>query len=126
MTTAIILFAHGARDPEWAAPIRRIQSAIRERAPALAVDLAFLEFMAPDLRACAAGLIADGARRIVVQPMFIAQGGHLKKELPALVETLRSTWPDVEFLLDRAIGEDDGVIAAMAEAALCRTGATLA
>ena len=26
MTTAIILFAHGARDPEWANPLRRIAS----------------------------------------------------------------------------------------------------
>lgn len=126
MTTAIILFAHGARDPEWAEPIRRIQAAIRRQAPGVAVELAFLEFMAPDLKTCAQALVAGGARRVLVQPMFIAQGGHLKKELPVLVEDLRSTWPDVEFLLDRAIGEDEQVIQAMADAALQRAGATLA
>ena len=31
MTTALILFAHGARDPEWANPMRRVQAAIRKR-----------------------------------------------------------------------------------------------
>lgn len=126
MTTAIILFAHGARDPEWAEPIRRIQAAIRRQAPGVAVELAFLEFMAPDLKTCAQALVTGGACRVLVQPMFIAQGGHLKKELPVLVEDLRSTWPDVEFLLDRAIGEDEQVIQAMADAALQRAGATLA
>lgn len=126
MKSAIILFAHGARDPEWAAPIRRIQAAINERAPEQAVAIAFLEFMAPDLESCAARLVADGAQRVVVQPMFIAQGGHLKRELPLLVEKLRSTWPGVEFLLDKAIGEEESVVQAMAEATLKKAGAALA
>ena len=26
---ALILFAHGARDPEWANPMRRVQAAVR-------------------------------------------------------------------------------------------------
>ena len=31
MSSALILFAHGARDPEWAAPLRRVQAAVRDR-----------------------------------------------------------------------------------------------
>ncbi|MDX9943341.1 MAG: CbiX/SirB N-terminal domain-containing protein [Azonexus sp.] len=126
MTTAIILFAHGARDPEWAAPMRRVQGAIRQLAPDLQVELAFLEFMAPDLPGCAAAAIAAGARRVVILPMFIAQGGHLKREVPVMLESLRSTWPEVEFLLDKAIGEEESVVQAMAEAALRKAGAALA
>lgn len=126
MTTTIILFAHGARDPEWASPMRRVQAAIRARAPGAAVELAFLEFMAPDLEACASAAIVAGARRIVILPMFIAQGGHLKREVPEMLEKLRSTWPQVEFLLDRAIGEDESVVQAMADAALAKAGAALA
>ena len=126
MTTAIILFAHGARDPEWASPMRRVQAAIRARSPGIAVDLAFLEFMAPDLETCVAGAIAAGARKLVILPMFIAQGGHLKREVPEMLEKLRSTWPDVEFSLDRAIGEVESVVQAMAEAALVKAGAALA
>ena len=125
MTTALILFAHGARDPEWANPLRRVQAAIRRRAAGMAVELAFLEFMAPNLHDCAAALVANGATRIVVLPMFIAQGGHLKREVPEMLGRLRSTWPAVQFSLAGAIGENEIVVQAMAAAALAAAGEIL-
>lgn len=118
MNTALILFAHGARDPEWANPMRRVQAAIRLRMTTAPVELAFLEFMSPTLPECAAQLIAQGADKIVVLPMFIARGGHLKKETPEMMEMLRSTYPNVEFSLGDAIGENETVVQAMAAAAL--------
>lgn len=118
MTTALILFAHGARDPEWAAPLRRVQAAIRQRAGDVAVELAFLEFITPNLHDCAAALVAGGATRVVVVPMFIAQGGHLKRDVPEMLDRLRSTWPEVRFSLGGAIGENEIVVQAMASAAL--------
>jgi len=126
MTTAIILFAHGARDPEWAGPLRRVQAAIRQQAGNTPVELAFLEFMAPTLAACAATLVADGASNILVVPMFIAQGGHLKRDVPEIIDRLRSTHPEVRFSLGGAIGENEIVIKAMAEAALKAAGSEIA
>jgi sirohydrochlorin cobaltochelatase len=122
MTTAIILFAHGARDPEWANPLRRIQAVVRERMTEVPVELAFLEFIAPSLAESTAGLVARGARKIVVLPMFIAQGGHLKREVPEMLNGLRSTYPDVQFSLGAAIGENEIVVQAMASAALQAAG----
>ncbi|HMT79212.1 MAG TPA: CbiX/SirB N-terminal domain-containing protein [Azonexus sp.] len=118
MTTALILFAHGARDPEWANPMRRVQAVVRQRMSTVPVELAFLEFMAPTLPERAAELIAQGADKIVVLPMFIARGGHLKKETPEMIDILRSTYPQVEFSLGNAIGEHEMVVQAMASAAL--------
>jgi len=118
MTTALILFAHGARDLEWANPMRRVQAAIRERMTSVPVELAFLEFMAPTLPERAAELIAQGADKIVVMPMFIARGGHLRKEVPEMIELLRSTYPNVDFSVGSAIGEHELVVQAMATAAL--------
>ena len=118
MKTALILFAHGARDPEWANPMRRVQSVVRERVTDVPVELAFLEFMTPTLPECAAQLIAQGAEKVVILPMFIARGGHLKKEVPEMLAVLRCTYPNVEFSLGGAIGEHDTVVLAMASAAL--------
>ena len=106
MTTALILFAHGASDPEWANPMRRVQAIVRQRVANVPVELAFLEFMAPTLPESAAQLIAQGARKIVVMPMFIARGGHLKNETPEMITMLRSTYPDVDFSLGGAICEN--------------------
>ncbi|KFB66369.1 MAG: Sirohydrochlorin cobaltochelatase [Candidatus Accumulibacter vicinus] len=112
--TALILFAHGARDPEWAEPMRRVCAAMREQAPELRVELAFLEFIKPDLRACAESLIAECWERILVVPMFIARGGHLKRDVPLLLEELRQHHPRTCFELAPAIGEAEPIVQAMA------------
>ena len=122
MKTALILFAHGARDPEWANPMRRVQAAVRSRQPGVPIELAFLEFMTPTLPECIAGLLADGVGKIVVMPMFIARGGHLKRDLPEMLAALRAEHPDVEFVLGDAIGEHETVVQAMAAAALLEAG----
>jgi len=115
---ALILFAHGARDPAWADPIRRVQAAMQAADGDVRVEVAFLEFMAPTLADCAAALAAAGYRRIVVLPMFVAQGGHLKREVPEILALLRGHYPAVEFELAEAVGENETVIRAMAEAGL--------
>ncbi len=115
---ALILFAHGARDPEWAKPLQRVQAAILARQTAACVELAFLEFMTPTLAECVSTLAGRGVAKIVVVPMFIAQGGHLKRDLPELLNALRLRYPQLELQLAAAIGEDAGVIEAMALAAL--------
>ncbi|EXI89545.1 MAG: Sirohydrochlorin cobaltochelatase [Candidatus Accumulibacter regalis] len=116
--TALILFAHGARDPDWAEPMRRVCAFVREQAPDRRVELAFLEFMTPELRECAELLLGEGFERIVVLPMFIARGGHLKRDVPLLLDELRRCHPQAQFELGAAVGEADSVVQAMARHAL--------
>ncbi len=118
MSSALILFAHGARDPEWATPIRRVRAAIEATDSSILVELAFLEFMSPGLAGAADVLVECGATEIVILPMFIAQGGHLKREVPEMLAALQAAHPAVRFKLASAIGEAPAVIAAMATAAL--------
>jgi sirohydrochlorin cobaltochelatase len=114
----LILFAHGARDPRWAAPFEAVVRHIGERRPQLQVRLAFLEFMAPDLHAAAHELCTAGCPSVDVLPMFLGTGGHLRKDLPPLLERLRAEFPHVRWTLHAAIGEHDTVAVAMAMAAL--------
>lgn len=116
--TALILFAHGARDPEWARPLQRVQAAITASAPERRVDMAFLEFMTPTLSECVDALATAGVTSAVVVPMFIAQGGHLKRDVPELLAVLRERHPAMTLTLAPAIGESASVIEAMAQAAL--------
>jgi sirohydrochlorin cobaltochelatase len=116
--TALVLFAHGSRDPGWDAPMHRVRAAAQAKAPGLRVELAFLELMVPSLRECAASLVDEDFARIVVLPMFIAQGGHLKRDMPLLIEELSTRHPQVRFELAGAVGEAGNVIQAMAAHAL--------
>lgn len=111
--TALILLAHGARDPEWALPLRRVCELVRAQAPELRVELAFLDFIAPSLHDSAAALIAEGFARIVVLPMFIAAGGHLKRDVPLLLDELRGLHPQICFEQAAALGEADAMVQAM-------------
>ncbi|MBK7355875.1 CbiX/SirB N-terminal domain-containing protein [Propionivibrio sp.] len=120
--TALILFAHGARDPEWASPMRRVGAAVRAQSPDLRIELAFLEFMTPNLLDCARTLLAEHYQRIIVLPMFIARGGHLKNDLPQLINELRAQNPQVTFELAGAVGEAESVVQALAAHVLAIAG----
>jgi len=111
----VILFGHGARDPAWAGPMQRMSERMREMEPELEVALAFLELMSPSLAEAAEALIAGGCRRLVVVPVFLAQGGHLKRDLPALLAEIAARHPQVEFRLEQAVGEAEPVVAAIAD-----------
>jgi sirohydrochlorin cobaltochelatase len=120
--TGVILFAHGARDPSWGAPFRRIAARLRAEAPELLLELAFLEFMPPDLPAAARALADRGARHIAIVPLFLGPGGHLTRELPRLAGTIADALPGVTVTVAPAAGEDDAVIDALAGYALRRAG----
>jgi sirohydrochlorin cobaltochelatase len=118
MDTGLLLFAHGARDPRWAQPFEAVAARVRAARPGLAVRLAYLEFMAPGLPEAGAELAAAGCTRIEVVPLFLGAGGHVRKDLPALLEALREAHPGLQVSLHLSVGEVDGVVAAMADAAL--------
>lgn len=126
MSTALILFAHGARDPEWARPLQAILASLQTQHPTLVARLAFLEFMSPTLEDSVTELVVAGARDIAVVPMFIAQGGHLKRELPLMIEALRASYPLLGLRLSTPVGEHPAVTAAMADAAMELAGLRLA
>jgi len=122
MKRGLVLFAHGARDPRWAAPFEAIAAAVRERAPDVPVRLAFLELMEPDLGTAVDALAVEGCSAIDVLPLFLGTGGHLRRDLPPLVEAAAARHAGVTIALHGAVGETPALIAAMAEHAIALTG----
>jgi sirohydrochlorin cobaltochelatase len=117
-TQGLILFAHGARDPRWAAPFEAVAQQIARQQPQLQLRLAYLELMSPSLQDAGAQLCAAGCTRVDVLPMFLGTGGHLRQDLPPLLQRLREAHPSVQWRLHDAIGEQPRVREAMAAAAL--------
>ena len=118
MNRAIILLAHGARDPAWAAPFEAVAARVRLRAPEAVVRLAFLELMSPSLGQAGAELAGLGCTRVDVVPVFLGGGGHVRRDVPAQLEALRAAHAGISWTLHDALGETPHVIAALADAAI--------
>jgi sirohydrochlorin cobaltochelatase len=114
MTVGIVLFAHGSRDPEWATPFARLAQRISALRPDARVVNAYLEQMHPTLEECAALLVADGVGEIVIAPVFLAPGGHVKRDLARIAVELRARYPLITLRVLATIGESEALLDAMA------------
>lgn len=119
MDKALILFAHGARDPEWARPVQAVAKRLQSENPDLPIGIAFLEFMSPSLPEAIA-IIAQpcGSEplQIDVLPFFIAQGGHLRQEVPVMLDQIRAQHSNLQLRLLPPLGELPSVQEAIAVA----------
>lgn len=112
---AILLLAHGSRVDGWARPFEAVDDRLRAARPDVPTALAFLEFMQPDFVTACDRLVATGALRIVVCPLFLGVGGHVAREMPPLIEAARARWPATVIDCERSIGEEPLVIEAIAQ-----------
>lgn len=116
--TAIILFAHGSRDPLWHRPIEAVARQIEALSPQASVCCAYLELSPPDLPSAVLGLLDAGIERIRILPLFLGVGRHAREDLPVLLRDLQIRHPRVDFELLAAVGEHPDMTRLMAEIAL--------
>ena len=114
----ILLFGHGARNPDWAAPFHRIRDTILAGNPDALVEPGFLELMRPTFDEGVDCLVNQGATEIVVVPIFMAAGSHIKKDLPLMAASAMDRHPQISIGLAPPVGEAQAVLSAMADYAL--------
>jgi sirohydrochlorin cobaltochelatase len=118
MKPAIILFAHGSRDPLWRLPIEAVAAEIKSRDQNVHVSCAYLELCLPSLPEAAAELIAAGVLHIRIFPLFLGVGKHAREDLPLIIEEIRSAYPNLQLELLPTAGESPQLTALMADIAL--------
>jgi sirohydrochlorin cobaltochelatase len=114
----IVLFGHGARNPEWAAPFHQIRQAMLRREPTALIELGFLEAMQPTLDQAIDALVASGARQISIVPVFIATGAHIARDLPQLAAAAMERHVHLEVDIAAPVGQAPSVVDAIADYAL--------
>lgn len=94
-----------------------VRQRIEAQHPKLPVRCCYLELCAPTLQDAVQELTAQGVNHLTVVPMFLGTGKHAREDLPVLMESLSDVYPDVQFQVQQAIGEDPRMTALMAEIA---------
>ena len=115
---SIVLFGHGSRDPLWRQPIDAVAARIRMLDPQAQVSCAFLELTEPDLPTVLDEMVAAGATRVTIVPMFFGLGRHAREDLPKLTAELPRRYPGVSFHVLPAVGDDPRVSQLVATIAL--------
>ncbi len=117
---ALVLVAHGSPDPDWRRPLERL---VEQLAGELddAVALAYLAHP-PSITDAIATLAQAGHRRVLVVAALLSPGGrHVKRDIPEAVADARREFPQLDIELEPgALGDDERVIAALAQASLAR------
>ncbi|MBW6390328.1 MAG: CbiX/SirB N-terminal domain-containing protein [Halomonas sp.] len=124
MTYSLILLAHGSSDPAWRAPFEHFHASLATRMQ-VPLKLAYMELSEPSLESSVAELASAGLRRADILPLFFAAGRHLRKDVPAQVEALRSSHPDIELRLLPPVGEHPAFIDALAAVVAEQAGEAL-
>ena len=116
--SAIILFAHGSRDPLWHKPMEAVAARIAATSPGTRVQCAYLELSTPDLATATRGMVESGVQAITIVPMFLGVGRHAREDLPLLVQDLRKQHPSLQITLRAAVGEDARLVELLAHIAM--------
>jgi len=108
--SAIVLFAHGARDPRWGASLQALTAAIEARRPGARVRTAYLEVQTPRLPEVLDELAAGGALHVDIVPVFWAGAGHVDNELPPMIHEFNTRSPGVHVRTLPVLSELPGLL----------------
>ena len=108
-TTAIVLLAHGSSDPNWKNPFVKLTKEALQKDGFRKIGLAFFELEKPSLEDMVSRLHAEGEKNIFVFPVLLANGYHLKIDLPRRLKSLRAKYPELEFATGTALIEQVSV-----------------
>ncbi|NQV61939.1 MAG: sirohydrochlorin chelatase [Alphaproteobacteria bacterium] len=108
----IMVCGHGSRDVDAVTEFQSVADGIRARLPQYDVDSGFLEFATPIIRDRLEALRQRGNKRIIAVPGMLFAAGHVKNDLPSVINTYAAQHPDLEITYGRDLGLDMKLIRA--------------
>jgi sirohydrochlorin cobaltochelatase len=116
VNTALIVLGHGSRNPAATEQFMELVAQLRTRRDE-PVYPAFMELAEPSLDQAVEAAVGDGAVEIVVQPCFLFDGNHIRRDIPEMLAGFASAHPAVTFRFGRPLGPDARVVDILMERA---------
>lgn len=112
----VMLCGHGSRDSGAVEEFAAVARALRAKLTQYEVEWGFLEFASPIIRDGLDRLVARGCTEILAIPGMLFAAGHVKNDVPSVLNRYQAEHPGVSFRLGRDLGIDPKMMQAAAEA----------
>ncbi|MEV4226002.1 sirohydrochlorin chelatase [Streptomyces bobili] len=86
---ALVVVAHGSRDPRALSTVSTLLDRVRELRPGLAVRLGHIELNEPLLSDTLADLDAADTADAVLVPLLLSRGYHVRRDIPEMAAAVR-------------------------------------
>lgn len=112
MDKALFVLAHGSKAPEADSILEAVVEKVRVKAEEefSYVGYGSLQISKPSFEEGIEELINKGVKEIVIVPMFIFIGNHVKYDIPELLDMLKEKYSGVSFIMGNPIGADDKLV----------------
>jgi sirohydrochlorin cobaltochelatase len=101
----LILVAHGSRDPNWRASVEHVTKSLQADLGRDRVRIAYMDLTPPTLADLVSEAVAAGVTRVRVLPLFMANEGHVDRDIRPVVEQLRGVHRSADIELLPAVGQ---------------------
>lgn len=108
----IMVCGHGSRNVEATEEFARLVEGIKKRFPQHPVDYGFLEFATPILHDGLEKLRAQGVDHIIAVPGMLLAAGHVKNDLPSVINEYAAEHPEIKIEFGRDLGVDTRLLVA--------------
>jgi sirohydrochlorin ferrochelatase len=115
--TALLLIAHGSREPEANADLHHLVGELRRQGRYGIVVASFLELAEPDIETGGAACVEQGAEQVILVPYFLSAGVHVRRDLAEARRRLAERFPAVRFRLAEPLGRHPLLVQVVAERA---------
>ena len=101
---AVLLIGHGTRRAAGVAEFRVLADQLQQALPDRTCLAGFLELVEPDLPAALEQLRQQGFRRITALPALLLAAGHVKNDIPAILNAFQIEHPEMSITFGADLG----------------------
>lgn len=109
MKTAVVVVAHGSKIKEANLGLYSVIENLKTTGRWDMVEPSFLQFEEPSLSCAVEDVINRGAEKVIVVPLLLFPGNHMKRDIPEEIEIQRTRHTGVDIVLTRHMGIDNRI-----------------
>ncbi len=112
---AILYIGHGTKAKKGAIEAKAFMQQVMEKVNAPIQEMSFLEFTEPSIEQGFFHCVEKGAAEITVVPLFLLAAGHIKRDIPRIITSLKKKHPAIKVVVRNPFGVQSEILDGVAE-----------